>query len=217
VRDVFAFAKSVFLREANSTTDNPVIVENGDILSCGNFHAMPLALAADALTMASVSLANISERRIDSLCNPIDASFPRCGIPDAGLSSGLMMVAVTATALTAEARAEASPASIHSIPTSGGREDHVPMAPLATRKCRQVIESIRAVLGLEILCAAQVLEFHKPLRAGRGVCVAHRCVREGIPFIQRDVYMKPIVATATSANVLRRLLATVEKECGALV
>ena len=181
----------MLLREANSPSDNPLVFENGDILSGGAFHGQALAQAADALSVALVSLANISERRIDRLTSPELSELPAFLVAEGGLNSGYMMVQVAAAALAAEARADASPASVHNIPTGASREDHVPMAPIAVRRCRRVLGLVRKVVGLEVLCAAQGLDFLAPLKPGRGVARAHALVRRRIPHLSRDRWLRP--------------------------
>jgi histidine ammonia-lyase len=198
-RDAASHARDVLLREANSPSDNPLVFENGDILSGGAFHGQALAQAADALSVALVSLANISERRIDRLTSPELSELPAFLVPEGGLNSGYMMVQVAAAALAAEARADSSPASVHNIPTGASREDHVPMAPIAVRRCRRVLGLARKVVGLEVLCAAQGLDFLAPLKPGRGVARAHALVRRRIPHLSRDRWLRPELDALTEA------------------
>lgn len=216
VRDGVAFARDVLLREINSVTDNPLVFENGDVISAGNFHGQPLALAADTVAIALASLANISERRIERMTNPDLSELPAFLVEDSGLNSGFMMVQVAAAAVAAEARVDATPASVQSIPTGGAKEDHVSMSALAARKARRVLESVRRVLGLEILCAAQGLDFLKPLRPGLGVRAAHARVRREIPFLRRDRYLRPDLRKATDPRLLSDLVEGVERSVGRL-
>ena len=197
-RDAWAFARDLLVREANSVSDNPLVFENGDVLSGGNFHGQALALAADYLTAALTSVANISERRIDRMTNPEMSELPAFLVPDSGLNSGYMMVQVAAAAVAAECRADSAPASVHSIPTGASKEDHVPMAPVAARKCRRVLDNVRKVVGMELLCAAQGLDFLKPLKPGRGVLAAHREVRRTVPHLDRDRFLLPDLERFTS-------------------
>jgi histidine ammonia-lyase len=217
-RDAWSAARDLLVREANSVTDNPLVFENGDILSGGNFHGQALAQGADALTIALVSLANISERRIDRMTNPELSELPAFLVRESGLHSGYMMVQVAAAALAAECRADAAPASVHAIPTGASKEDHVPMAPIAVRKCRRVLDHVRAVVGLELLCAAQGLDFLRPLRPGAGVRAAHARLRREIPHLTRDRFLRPElerVASPDSALPLE-VLRAVERSVGAL-
>jgi histidine ammonia-lyase len=215
-REAFRFARDVLVCEANSVTDNPVVFANGEILSGGNFHGQPLAQAADFLGASLVSLANISERRIDRMTNPDMSDLPGFLVRESGLNSGYMMVQVAAASVAAECRADAAPAGVHSIPTGASREDHVPMAPLAVRRCRRILENVRKVLGMEMLCAAQGLDFLEPLRPGRGVDAAHRRLRREIPHLERDRYLQPELETATEPPLAGEVLRAVEREAGPL-
>jgi histidine ammonia-lyase len=215
-RDAWTAARDLLVREANSVTDNPVVFENGDILSGGNFHGQALAQGADALTTSLVSLANISERRIDRMTNPELSELPAFLVKESGLHSGYMMVQVAAAALAAECRSDAAPASVHAIPTGASKEDHVPMAPVAVRKCRRVLENVRKVLGLEVLCAAQGLDFLRPLRPGRGVQAAHRRIRREIPHLARDRFLRPELERVSSPALAGTLLSAVEAQVGSL-
>ncbi len=217
-RDAWSYARDILVREANSVTDNPLVFENGDILSGGNFHGQSLAQAADFLTASLVSLANISERRIDRMTNPDLSELPAFLVEDSGLNSGYMMVQVAAAALTAECRADASPASIHSIPTGASKEDHVPMAPIAVRQCRRVLDNVRKVIGIELLCAAQGLDFLKPLRPGKGVRAAYARLRKEIPPLRRDRFVRTELEKVTSveSRLPEEILAAVQKAIGPL-
>ena len=217
-RDAWAYARDILVREANSVTDNPLVFENGDILSGGNFHGQSLAQAADFLTMSLVSIANISERRIDRMTNPEMSELPAFLVKDSGLNSGYMMVQVAAAAVTAECRAEASPASVHSIPTGASKEDHVPMSPVAVRKCRRVLDNVRKVVGMELLCAARGLDFLKPLQPGKGVRAAHDRLRREIPPLDGDRFVRTELEKVTSvySALPEEILRAVEKKIGPL-
>jgi histidine ammonia-lyase len=217
-RDAWSYARDIMVREANSVTDNPLVFENGDVLSGGNFHGQALAQAADYLCVALASLANISERRIDRMTNPELSELPAFLVRESGLHSGYMMAQVAAAAVAAECRADAAPSSVHSIPTGASKEDHVPMAPLAARKCRRVLDNVRKVVGLELLCAAQGLDFLKPLKPGAGVLAAHRRLRREIPHLERDRFLRPEIDRVTSlySRLPEEILAAVEREVGPL-
>ena len=217
-RDAWSYARDILVREANSVTDNPMVFENGDILSGGNFHGQSLAQAADFLTTSLVSLANISERRIDRMTNPEMSELPAFLVEESGLNSGYMMVQVAAAAVAAECRAEASPASVHSIPTGASKEDHVPMSPIAVRKCRRVLDQVRKVIGMELLCAAQGLDFLRPLQPGNGVRAAHDRLRREIPPLTADRYLRPELDQVTSvySKLPEEILRAVEKAIGPL-
>jgi histidine ammonia-lyase len=186
-RDAIAFVSAVAEREINSATDNPLVFpDTGEVISGGNFHAQPIALAADLLAAAMADLASISERRVENLVNPDLSGLPGFLSPAPGLNSGMMLVQVLAAALVSENKALAFPASVDSIPTSANREDHVSMSTLAARKCHAVVGNFTRVLACEFLCAAQGLEFRQPLRAGRAVEAARNCIRQVVPPLDRD-------------------------------
>ena len=199
-------------------TDNPLVFENGDVVSGGNFHGQALAQASDFLAASLASLANIAERRVDRMTNPELSELPAFLVRESGLNSGYMMVQVAAAALAAEARTEAAPASVHSIPTGASKEDHVPMAPIAARKCRRVLDLVRAVVGMELLCAAQGLDFLKPLRPGKGVAAAHARLRRAIPHVDRDRFLRPDLdaLTAVGSRLPEEVLAAAERAVGPL-
>src|SRR5262249_38015890 len=187
LRDALDHVSSVVEREMNSATDNPLVFpDTGEVISGGNFHAQPVALAADLLAAAVTDLGSVSERRTENLVNPDLSGLPGFLTPHPGLCSGMMLVQVLAAALVAENRAASFPASVDSIPTSANREDHVSMATNAARKCRSVVVNTTRVLACELLCGCQGLEFHLPLRPGKGVAAVYRLVREHVRPLGRD-------------------------------
>jgi histidine ammonia-lyase len=176
--DAIRFAEQVAEVELNSSTDNPLVFENGDVVSGGNFHGQPVAQALDVLAIALTTLQAISERRIERLVNPdLSHGLPAFLTADPGLSSGYMMVQITAASLVAESRTLCMPASIGSIPTDANQEDFVPMGMGAAWKTQRILANAARVVGAELLCGAQGLEFLKPLRPGRGVEALYRGVR----------------------------------------
>lgn len=186
-RDALAHVVRVVEIEMNSATDNPLVfAETGEVLSGCNFHAQPIALAADLLAAAVTDLGSISERRTENLVNPDLSGLPAFLTPNPGLNSGMMLVQVLAAALVSENKTLSFPASVDSIPTSGNREDHVSMSPIAARKARSVVTNTTRVLACEILCAAQGLEFHRPLLPGKGVEAAYQHVRQAVRPLGRD-------------------------------
>ncbi|HET7232640.1 MAG TPA: histidine ammonia-lyase [Longimicrobium sp.] len=201
-RNAFAFVRQILETEANSATDNPLIFpdeEGGLVISGGNFHGQPVAQALDFLAIALADLASISERRIERLVNPdLSGDLPPFLTRDAGVSSGYMIAQVTAAALVNECKVLAAPASVDSIPTGAGKEDHVSMGMASALKLRRVLAGVETVLGLELMIAAQGLEFRKPLRAGRGVDRAYRLLRDRIPPLDRDRVLGPDIATASA-------------------
>ncbi len=186
-RDGLQHARRVLSIEVNSATDNPLVFPDEDlIVSGGNFHGQPVSLALDVLAIACTQLQAISERRVEQLVNPALSGLPPFLARNSGLNSGFMIAQVTSAALVAESRVLSHPASVDSIPSSAGREDHVSMGMTAALKARQVIDFTRTCLAVEVLVAAQALDFRRPLRAGRGVAAAHARVREVVPTMEED-------------------------------
>ena len=182
VADAIAFCRDTATVELNSSTDNPLVFANGDVLSGGNFHGQPVAQALDFLTVALTTLQAISERRVERLVNPdLSQGLPAFLTADPGLNSGFMMVQITAASLVAESRTLCMPASVGSIPTDANQEDFVPMGMAAAYKARRVMQNAQRVVATEFLCAAQGLDFLLPLAAGRGVASLHRRIREANP------------------------------------
>ncbi|OGG57254.1 MAG: hypothetical protein A3F84_18510 [Candidatus Handelsmanbacteria bacterium RIFCSPLOWO2_12_FULL_64_10] len=197
VRDAFDFATDITLREINAATDNPLVLGDGSIVSAGNFHGQSVAHAADTLGSALTTLGNISERRIERLTNPDLSELPAFLAPEGGLNSGFMALQVAAAALAAENRVLAYPASVTTIPTSASKEDHVSMGPTAARHARKIAANVSRILAMEAICAAQALEFLRPLRPGRGVARAQAVVRRRVRPLGRDRDLTPDVAGAT--------------------
>jgi histidine ammonia-lyase len=186
-RDGLQHARSVLSIEVNSATDNPLVFPEQDlVVSGGNFHGQPVSLALDVLAIACTQLSAISERRVEQLVNPALSGLPPFLAKNSGLNSGFMIAQVTSAALVAESRVLSHPASVDSIPSSAGREDHVSMGMTAALKARQVVDFTRSCLAVEVLVAAQALEMRKPLRPGRGVAAAYACVRQAVPPMEED-------------------------------
>jgi histidine ammonia-lyase len=199
-RNALGYARGVLETEANSATDNPLIfpdLDGGTVLSGGNFHGQPVAQVLDLVAMALTDLASISERRIERLVNPDLSDLPAFLTRQPGLNSGMMLAQITAAALVSESKTLCMPASVDSIPTGAGKEDHVSMGTTAARKARRVLENLEVVLAIELMCAAQALEFLSPLRPGLGVERAYRLVRERVAPLERDRVLAPDIATVT--------------------
>jgi histidine ammonia-lyase len=178
VADAIRFARDTVAVELNASTDNPLVFANGDVISGGNFHGQPVAQALDFLALSLTTLQAIAERRVERLVNPdLSQGLPAFLTQDPGLSSGLMMVQITAASLVAESRSLAMPASIGSIPTDANQEDFVPMGMAAGFKAIRILVNAQRVVAAELLCAAQGLEFLKPLKPGRGVAALHHRLR----------------------------------------
>jgi histidine ammonia-lyase len=175
-RDALAYASGVLETEINGVTDNPLVLTNGDIVSGGNFHGQPLALALDFAAIALAEYASIAERRIYLLLEGHDG-LPKLLMRETGLNSGFMIPQYTAAALVSENKVLCHPASVDSIPTSLGQEDHVSMGSVSAVKLLAVLKNVETVLAIELLTAAQALDYRLPLRPGRGVEAAHRCIR----------------------------------------
>ena len=186
-RDAVSHAISVFETELNSVTDNPLVFGEGDIISGGNFHGQPLALALDYLTIAMAELASISERRTYLLLGGHDG-LPKLLMEHTGINSGFMIPQYTSAALVSENKVLAHPASVDSIPTSMGQEDHVSMGSIGALKALKVFQNLLHVLSIELFTASQALDFRKPLKPGQGVELAHNYVRDRISHAKQDYF-----------------------------
>lgn len=183
--------------EANAVTDNPLLfVEQGDVLSGGNFHAEPVAFAADMLALAIAEIGSLSERRLAVLVDPKMSGLPAFLVENSGLNSGFMIAQVTAAALVSENKAIASPCSVDSIPTSANQEDHVSMATHAARRLGPMLENAAAVIGIELLAASQGIDFHRPARSSPSLERAQTAVRAKVPFYKEDRYFAPDIEAA---------------------
>src|ERR1041385_3151624 len=190
VRECLEYVRKVMVVELNSATDNPLVFANGDnsgeVLSGGNFHGQSLGLAFDFMTMSLATLANIAERRIERLLNPQYGDLPPFLADHPGLNSGFMIAQVAAAALASENKVLSHPASVDSIPTSGNKEDHVPMAMGAVLKLKQVVTNLARVLAIEFLCAAQGIDYLRPLKGGVTVERADHYDRSRIAHVSVD-------------------------------
>jgi histidine ammonia-lyase len=209
VRDVIAHVTRVLEIEAGSATDNPLIFPAGsskaigdDVVSGGNFHGAPLAYAFDYAALALTDLAGITERRIDRLLNPdINEGLPAFLANDPGLSSGFMIAQIVAAALINECQVLAHPSSTGNIPTDGGKEDHVSMGMTGALKLRQIVEHAERIVSIELMCAAQGLDFRRPLRPSRALEQVQAAVREVVPRLEKDRVLGPdIEALATAVR-----------------
>jgi histidine ammonia-lyase len=194
-RDALAFVRHVVSVELNAATDNPMVfAEEGDLVSGGNFHGAPVALAADLLAIGVTHLATISERRSDRLVNPALSGLPPFLTRNGGLESGLMMAQVTAAALTSELKGLAHPASVDTIPTSGNKEDHVSMSMTAALKAERAVGLARQVTAIELLCATQAIDLLAPLTTSPLLADACRIVRARVPTLDKDRSPAPDIA-----------------------
>lgn len=213
VRDSLMQAREMALIELNSATDNPLVFVKdgggGDIVSGGNFHGQPLAMAADQVAIAIATLSGISERRIEQMTNPLTSMLPAFLTPDPGLNSGFMIAHITAAALVSENRALATPHSVDSIPTSGNQEDYVSMGMSGARRLERMLHNLRHILAIELLCACQGIDLLTPLQTGTLAKKAYDAVRAVSPKVTADRPLAPevsavggLIASGAIARVL---------------
>ena len=211
--DQLRHAALVLLREANAVTDNPLVfADDESMISGGNFHAEPVALAADGMALAIAEVGAIAERRIAMLIDSGVSRLPPFLTRDAGLNSGFMIAHVTAASLASENKSLAHPASVDSLPTSANQEDHVSMATFAARRLQPMISNTAHILGIELLAAAQGIEFLRPLQSSAALEQVHALLRAHVPEMAQDRYLAPDIEHATSmvrdgslARILRTL------------
>jgi histidine ammonia-lyase len=217
-RDALAFAESVLETELNAISDNPIVLpDDGDIVSGGNFHGQPVAVAMDALAAATVGLASISERRLYRLLDPaLSNGLPAFLVPESGLNSGFMLVQYTAASLVSESKSLAHPASVDSIPSSAGQEDHVSMGMTAARHAREIVANAETVVALEALGAAQALDLRTPLEPGPATRAVRQALRATIPFFDEDREFGPDIASAIALVRSGALTAAAETVTGPL-
>jgi histidine ammonia-lyase len=222
VRDALRFVRDTLEIEVNSATDNPMVFADTDgtesagaenIVSCGNFHGAPIAIAADLLAAAIVPLATISERRTDRLVDPSLSGLPAFLTRDGGLQSGLMMAQVTAAAVASEMKSLAHPAGVDTIPTSANKEDHVSMSMTAALKAERAASRAREVVAIEILCACQAIDLLAPLRTSPPLATVHALVRSRVPMLDGDRAPAPDIVAITELIASSAL----EAACGILV
>jgi len=213
-RDALRFVRETVSIEANSATDNPMVfADTGDIVSGGNFHGAPIAIAADLLAAAVVPLATISERRTDRLVDPSLSGLPAFLTREGGVNSGFMMAQVTAAAVASELKSLAHPAGVDTIPTSANREDHVSMSMTAALKADRAVARAREVIAIELLCACQAIDFLAPLATSPTLARVHELVRSRVPALAADRAPAPDIVEITE------LIASnaVDDACGGLV
>jgi histidine ammonia-lyase len=196
-RDLIAQAARTLLIEANAVTDNPLVfTDTGEVLSGGNFHAEPVAFAADTLALAIAEIGALAERRIALLIDASLSGLPPFLVDNPGLNSGFMIAHVTAAALASENKSHAHPASVDSLPTSANQEDHVSMATFAGRRLDEMAHNTATILGIEWLAAAQGVDFHRPLLTSPALVPVHAALRERVPFYARDRLFAPDIEAA---------------------
>jgi histidine ammonia-lyase len=217
-RDTLAHAEEVLSVEIGSVSDNPIVLaDTGEILSGGNFHGQPVATALDSLAAAVVPVASISERRLYRLLDPsTNNGLPAFLVERSGMNSGFMIVQYTAASLVSESKSLAHPASVDSIPSSAGQEDHVSMGMTSARHARECLTNAEIVVALEALAAAQALELRLPLEPARGTAAALAAIREMVPFLDGDRELKPDVDVAIEIVESGALVEAVESALGSL-
>ena len=218
VRDALDYAERAIAIELNAATDNPlVLADRGEVVSNGNFHGEPVAIPLDTLKIGLAELGSISERRIERMLNPtMSNGLPPFLAHESGLNSGFMITQYVAASLVAENRVLAHPASVDSIPTSAGQEDHVSMGATAAVHLWHVCANVERILAVELLCGAQGLDFLEPLQPGPAVAVLHRAVRDRSPRLERDRSLAAEIDALAGAVRDGSLLGEVEAAAGAL-
>jgi len=219
VREALRFVRETVTIEANSATDNPMVfapdaasddAHAGEIVSGGNFHGAPIAIAADLLAAAIVPLATISERRTDRLVDPVLSGLPAFLTREGGVNSGFMMAQVTAAAVASELKTLAHPAGVDTIPTSANKEDHVSMSMAAALKAQQAVARVREVIAIECLCACQAIDLLAPLATSPALQQVHALVRSRVPMLDIDRSPAPDIATIVELIASREI----ENACG---
>jgi len=202
--DAIAFCRRTVEREMNAACDNPLILGE-EVISAGNFHGEPVAQAMDFLAITVSEIGSISERRIFRYVDDSLSNLPAALVEKSGLNNGFMITQYIAASLASENKVLSHPASVDSIPTAANQEDHVSMGTIAARKARAVVDNVRRIVAIELLCAAQALDFRKPLECGKGTALAHRFIREelGVEFLEEDRSLsEDIERTAGSLEAL---------------
>lgn len=216
-RDALTHVADVITRECNAVTDNPLVfADTDDVISAGNFHGQPIALVMDYAKIAIAELANISERRVEHMLDPAVSGLPAFLSRQGGLNSGLMISQYTAASLVSENKVLAHPASVDSIPTSANQEDHVSMGTTSARQCAMILENATWVLAIELLNAAEALDFHQPLHPGPGVGAARDAVRTVVPPLESDRMLTPDLEAVRALMLSGALRASVEAVIGEL-
>lgn len=216
-KDAIDYVLDKVNREINAATDNPLIFPDDEqVISGGNFHGQPMALAFDFLGIALSELANSSERRIERLVNPNLSELPAFLTKEGGVNSGFMIMQYTAAALVSENKILAHPASVDSIPSSGNQEDHVSMGTIAARKANEILHNVRNVIAIELVTAAQAVDFTNPEHLGKGTKVAYEMIRHQIETLEEDRVMYPDIEKGTRMIENESILNAVEAEIGHL-
>ncbi len=216
-RDAVAYVKEKIEIEINSVTDNPIIFhKDGDAISGGNFHGQPMAMAMDFFGIAAAEFASISERRTARMVDHKLSDLPPFLVSDSGVNSGFMIPQYTAAAIVSENKVLAHPSVVDSIPTSANQEDHVSMGGYSARKARQILDNTNRVIAIEMVNAAQGMDFRAPLKPGRGSGAAHAAFRRSVPFYEKDQFMQPLLLQSLALIESGKVVEAVEQEIGEL-
>ncbi|MFW9966884.1 MAG: histidine ammonia-lyase [Candidatus Thorarchaeota archaeon] len=216
--DAIRYAQNTLEIEINSATDNPLVFSEGsDVVSGGNFHGQPIALAMDFVGIALSEIANISERRVNRLVNPNLSGLPAFLTTEGGLESGMMIAQYTAAALVSENKVLAHPASVDSIPTSADQEDHVSMGTISARKAAQILDNVKNVIAIEYMCAAQGLSLLLPLQPSEPLKLAYEEIRDDVPRLVDDRPLHSDIAKIREKIESERIVGGVEKITGSLL
>jgi histidine ammonia-lyase len=216
--DAIRYVQSVIETEINSATDNPLVfTDDRAVVSGGNFHGQPIALAMDFLGIALSELANISERRVNRLVNPHLSGLPAFLTTEGGLESGMMIAQYTAAALVSENKVLAHPASVDSIPTSADQEDHVSMGTIAARKASFILGNVKNAIAIEYMCAAQGIDLLAPLKASKPLETAKSAIRKVVPKLEDDRALSPDIEKIRNLMDEGKIVASTEKISGPLL
>ncbi len=213
--DALQYVRRQIETEMNSAADNPLFFPDSRThLAGGNFHGQPIGMAMDFLGIALAEVADLSERHINRLLNPVLSGLPDFLVEGKGVNSGLMVAQYTAAALVSENKVLAHPGVVDSISVSADQEDHVSMAPISVRKCQEILKNVQAVIAIEMYAAAQAMDFRRPHRPGRGTSAAYRKLREYVPFLEKDRPLYPDINKIEELVRGNEVLGTVEAEVG---
>lgn len=216
-KEAIEYCKGIIETEINSATDNPLIfTETREHIEGGNFHGQPLAVASDFLKIAVSELGSISERRTARLVDGSLSGLPRFLADSGGLNSGFMIAQYTAAALVSENKVLCHPSSVDSIPTSANQEDHNSMGSIASRNAFSVVNNVKNILAIEFLCAAQGMDYHRPLKSGKGTEAAYSLLRDEIPHIKSDLIISDYIEDVCKIIYSEKFIQQVESNCGVL-
>jgi histidine ammonia-lyase len=213
--DLLKWTREQITREMNAASDNPIFFpDDKTYLAGGNFHGQNVGLTMDYLAIALSDMGNLSERHINRLLNPVLSGLPDFLVEGKGLNSGLMVAQYTAAALCSENKVPSHPAQVDSISVSADQEDHVSMGPISVRKFTEILKNLHAVTAIEMLCAAQAMDFHKPRKPGKGTGAAYKVVRKHVSFMPKDRVLHPDIGVLDKMLHTDEVLKAVEKKVG---